>query len=273
MKKKRRLSTMVSVLLVFAMLLSACGGGGTSSSGQSDTGSGGGDTTAAAGDASGDSSDAQASETSSGEPKSGGVVKIGTGQSPTVIGYTPEITNNSFLQFLRTAFNSLCFYDEEGNLAPELAESWETDADAATITFHLRSGVKFSDGTDFNAEAVKWNLEQYQEAGRTEVSDIASIECPDENTVVITLEAWRSSALESIGFFVYYMSPTAFEENCGVEWARFNAVGTGPFVLTSLSRALVLNMRKMKITGMKESLIWTVWNFPLSLKQQLWKMR
>lgn len=244
MKKKRRLSTMVSVLLVFAMLLSACGGGGSSSSGQSETGSGGGDTTAESSDASGDSADDQASDTPSGEPKSGGVLKIGTVQSPTVVGYTPEITNNSFLQFLRTAFNSLCFYDEEGNLAPELAESWETDADAATITFHLRSGVKFSDGTDFNAEAVKWNLEQYKEAGRTEVSDIASIECPDENTVVITLEAWRSSALESIGFFVYYMSPTAFEENGGVEWARFNAVGTGPFVLTSFEQGVSIKYEK-----------------------------
>ena len=122
------------------MLLSACGGGGTSSSGQSSSGSEGGDQTEAVSEAAGDSTDASAAST--GEPKEGGVLRIGTGQSPTVIGYTPEINNNSFLQFLRTAFNSLCFYDEEGNLAPELAESWETDPDAATITFHLRSGCK-----------------------------------------------------------------------------------------------------------------------------------
>ena len=240
--KKKRVSLLVSVLLVFSMLLSACGGGGTSSSGQSSSGSEGGDQTEAVSEAAGDSTDASAAST--GEPKEGGVLRIGTGQSPTVIGYTPEINNNSFLQFLRTAFNSLCFYDEEGNLAPELAESWETDPDAATITFHLRSGVKFSDGTDFNAEAVKWNIEQYQSAGRTEVASVASIDCPDENTVVIQLEAWSSSALESIGFFVYYMSPTAFEENGGADWARFNAVGTGPFIMTSFEQGVGVTYEK-----------------------------
>ena len=240
--KKKRVSLLVSVLLVFSMLLSACGGGGTSSSGQSSAGSEGGDQTEAVSEAAGDSTDASAAST--GEPKEGGVLKIGTGQSPTVIGYTPEINNNSFLQFLRTAFNSLCFYDEEGNLAPELAESWETDPDAATITFHLRSGVKFSDGTDFNAEAVKWNIEQYQSAGRTEVGSVASIDCPDENTVVINLEAWSSSALESIGFFVYYMSPTAFEENGGADWARFNAVGTGPFIMKSFEQGVGVTYEK-----------------------------
>lgn len=240
--KKKRVSLLVSVLLVFSMLLSACGGGGTSSSGQSSAGSEGGDQTEAVSEAAGDSTDASAAST--GEPKEGGVLRIGTAQSPTVIGYTPEINNNSFLQFLRTAFNSLCFYDEEGNLAPELAESWETDPDAATITFHLRSGVKFSDGTDFNAEAVKWNIEQYQSAGRTEVASVASIDCPDENTVVIQLEAWSSSALESIGFFVYYMSPTAFEENGGADWARFNAVGTGPFIMTSFEQGVGVTYEK-----------------------------
>lgn len=240
--KKKRVSLLVSVLLVFSMLLSACGGGGTSSSGQSSSGSEGGDQTEAVSEAAGDSTDASAAST--GEPKEGGVLRIGTAQSPTVIGYTPEINNNSFLQFLRTAFNSLCFYDEEGNLAPELAESWETDPDAATITFHLRSGVKFSDGTDFNAEAVKWNIEQYQSAGRTEVASVASIDCPDENTVVIQLEAWSSSALESIGFFVYYMSPTAFEENGGADWARFNAVGTGPFIMTSFEQGVGVTYEK-----------------------------
>ena len=250
--KKKCLSTIVAIVLVLSMMLTACGGGSGNSSENKDTA---GAQTQAAGDtksedtqapdAAGDtaSEDTQA-PASSGEVKTGGVLKIGTGQTPSVIGFTPEINNNSYLQFLRTAFNSLCFYDDEGKLAPELAESWETDADAATITFHLRSGVKFTDGTDFNAEAVKWNLEQYKSVGRTEAADIKSIDCPDENTVVITLEAWRSSALESIGFFVYYMSPTAVEENGGTEWARFNAVGTGPFILTSFEQGVGIKYEK-----------------------------
>lgn len=276
--KKKCTSMILALILCLSMVLSACGGGGGNGSngGQTQAGAGDKGSTQAAGsdnsnkDAS-DNDTAEAAGTNAdgadsanaansgnnnnndnndnngaatGEPKTGGILKIGTGQNPTIIGYTPEISANAQLQFLRTVFNSLCFYDEDGKLAPELAESWETDADAATITFHLRSGVKFSDGTDFNAKAVKWNLEQYKSVGRTEAADIKTIECPDENTVVITLEAWRSSALESIGFFVYYMSPTAFEENGGADWARLNAVGTGPFLLKSFEQGVGVKYEK-----------------------------
>ena len=264
--KKKWFSMFLALVLSLSMLLTACGGSGgdktpSGGSGKDTAGnaeSNGSGTTSAAADGTkatdpenGDTTDGTSASdsngsgsTATGDIKTGGILKIGTGQNPTIIGYTPEITANAQLQFLRSAFNSLCFYDDEGKLAPELAESWETDADAATITFHLRSGVKFSDGTDFNAEAVKWNLEQYKSVGRTEAADIKSIECPDEHTVVITLEAWRSSALESIGFFVYYMSPTAFEDNGGADWARFNAVGTGPFLLKSFEQGVSVKYEK-----------------------------
>jgi peptide/nickel transport system substrate-binding protein len=170
------------------------------------------------------------SEQASTTPKSGGVLRIGTGQIITILGYTPMISNNSFLQFLQTSFDSLLFYDDAGNLVPKLAVDWETDAEAKTITFHLRQGVKFQDGTDFNAEAVKWNIEQYQAAARTEVAIIASIDVVDDYTVVLNLSDWNSSTLEAVGFFVYYMSPTAVQEH-GTDWAQKNPVGTGPFVL------------------------------------------
>lgn len=246
MKMRNRLSAAAASMLCLTMLLTACGGDGGSSQNASASqessaaASSTGETVNTAGGKSGESDGAKEEKTA----KSGGVLKVGTGQSPTVIGFTPEITNNSFQQFLRTSFNSLTFYDEKGNLAPELATSWETDADAATITFHLREGVKFHDGTDFNAEAVKWNIEKYKEKGRTEVADVASIECPDAYTVVITLDAWRSSALESIGFFVYYMSPTAFEENGGEDWARGNAVGTGPFIEKAFTQGVSVKYEK-----------------------------
>ena len=103
-----------------------------------------------------------------GEIKPGGTLKVGTVQSPSVVGFTPEITNNSFIQYLRCAYESLLYYDEAGNIVGQLASEWEADADTATLTFKLVDGVNFADGTPFNAEAVKWNIEKYIETGRSD---------------------------------------------------------------------------------------------------------
>jgi peptide/nickel transport system substrate-binding protein len=54
----------------------------------------------------------------------------------------------------------LRFEDESTAVEPGLAESWEISDDGLVYTLHLRQGVKFHDGTDFNAEAVKFNLER-----------------------------------------------------------------------------------------------------------------
>ncbi len=55
--------------------------------------------------------------------------------------------------------------------------------EARTITFHLREGVKFHDGTDFDAEAVKWNLEMQKNGVKTELKAVTSIEVIDRYTV------------------------------------------------------------------------------------------
>ncbi len=241
MKMRKKLLSFLLATTMIATLLSGCG----SSNAKTDSPSKTGDVTEAAQQSTiTPTKTAKSTDGTQKEAKAGGILKIGTGQSPTVIGYTPEITNNSFIQYLRCTFNSLLFYDEQGNLAPQLAQTWETDADKATITFHLRQGVKFQDGTDFNAEAVKWNIEEYQKAKRTEVATIKSIECPDADTVILQLSAWSSSALESIGFFVYYMSPTAVQKNGGADWARTNAVGTGPFLEKSFEQGVAVKYEK-----------------------------
>ncbi|MDE3075514.1 MAG: ABC transporter substrate-binding protein, partial [Chloroflexota bacterium] len=49
------------------------------------------------------------------------------------------------------------------DVEPALATKWEPSADGLTWTFHLRSGVKFHDGTDFNADAVKFNFDRWND--------------------------------------------------------------------------------------------------------------
>ena len=57
-------------------------------------------------------------------------------------------------------YDTLLRSDEKGNVYPWLAESYKVADDQKSITFTLRKGVKFSDGSDLTADVVKWNLEQ-----------------------------------------------------------------------------------------------------------------
>jgi peptide/nickel transport system substrate-binding protein len=86
-------------------------------------------------------------------------------------------------------------------MTPNLATSYEINNDPAnaSITFILRKGVKFHDGTDLNAQAVKFNLEKWKASnmaiGSTQYWK--SIDTPDDYTVRINLTAWQNPMLRS----------------------------------------------------------------------------
>jgi peptide/nickel transport system substrate-binding protein len=135
---------------------------------------------------------------------------------------------------LYTVFNTLVGLDKDFNVVPELAESWTTSADGKAITFNLRRGVKFHDGTDFNAEAVKWNIERILNPETR--SPLRSLIGPYIDAVVV-VDAARvrfdlkapfrpllSALAERPGFMV---SPAA-ARRFGGDFGR-NPVGTGPF--------------------------------------------
>jgi peptide/nickel transport system substrate-binding protein len=112
-----------------------------------------------------------------------------------------------------------------------LAKSYDVSDDGKVYTFHLREGIKFHDGTEFNAEAVKYNLERYQEEDSvrsTEVEPIESVEAVDEYTVRVTLSEpfapFLAVLTDRAGIIA---SPKAIEENNGR--ISKNPVGTGPF--------------------------------------------
>jgi ABC-type transport system substrate-binding protein len=123
----------------------------------------------------------------------------------------------------------LTLFDEKQELVPWLVTSWVLDPDAKTMTFKVRQGVKFHDGTDFNAEAVKWNWEQAISWGRiTGGSDLKSIDVVDPYTVRLTFNKFSAMYIFSFTHTCPQFSPTAVQKN-GKEWARTHAVGTGPF--------------------------------------------
>jgi ABC-type transport system substrate-binding protein len=63
--------------------------------------------------------------------------------------------------FIMSFYETLLRSDNKGNLVPWLAESYKVADDQSSITFTIRKGIKFSDGSDLTAAVVKWNLEQY----------------------------------------------------------------------------------------------------------------
>lgn len=178
----------------------------------------------------GDSTEEAVNETASGEPKYGGTLRFGYSGSIATPGYTPMATANAYLYYLTLAYENLLTYDNEGQLVGKLATEWVVDNEEPSITWTLREGVEFADGTPFNAEAVKVNIEEYQANSRTETANIKSCEVIDDTHIKMVLESVNSSTLESVGYFVFYMSPTALKNDRAS--LDTSTCGTGPFQLT-----------------------------------------
>ena len=138
--------------------------------------------------------------------------------------------------------------DRLATLRPGLAEKWEQDpADNKTWIFHLRRGVKFHDGTDFNADAVIWNLDRYfnnsspqfeppsSAISRARVPVMGSYKKVDDDTVAITTTK-PASYFPYMAVYLLFTSPASFEK-AGREWAKvatLPAAGTGPFRITKV---------------------------------------
>lgn len=167
-------------------------------------------------------------------PRQGGTLNVGFNEDAKTLNPIFSI-QYSERQVLYLIYNTLLRMDTDFSLHPELAESWEIGEDGKRIVFQLREGVKFHDGTDFNAEVVKWNLERRldEKVGSPQRSQlegvIESIEVIDDHTVAInTVEPFPpllSLLAERPGFMV---SPAAVEKY-GADFGS-NPVGTGPFV-------------------------------------------
>ncbi|WP_454849458.1 ABC transporter substrate-binding protein [Rhizobium binxianense] len=144
-------------------------------------------------------------------------------------------TNATFVG--RVSMQSICDklvdIDVDGNLQPMLATKWDWSADGTVLTLTLRQGVKFQDGTDMDAEAVKFNLDRYLtmkgSRRRAELQVIKTVEVVDPSTVKITLSQPSVSLLTQMtdraGMIV---SPTAYKKTTPEEFAKA-PVCAGPY--------------------------------------------
>jgi peptide/nickel transport system substrate-binding protein len=171
-------------------------------------------------------------------PQYGGTLRIICGAELTSIGWpSDQIAPEDYYQRV-PAIETLVRFDEDlGVPVPFLAESVVEDPEALTITFHLRQGVKFHDGTELDADACIWNFEQLWASANLSASWIwaSDIEKVDDYTVRVNFVEWDNTYLVNMCYDSAMISPAAFEEH-GLDWVRDNAVGTGPFKQVSFQR-------------------------------------
>lgn len=126
-----------------------------------------------------------------------------------------------------------------GEIKPALATSWDISEDGRTYTFHLREGVKFTDGTDFNAEAVIFNMKRWVNDKRHAIltaSKVENMEALDEHTVRII---FKNKAYQVLTELTYprpnrFISPASLKKNEETGVYEFTSpVGTGPWMVDS----------------------------------------
>ncbi len=164
------------------------------------------------------------------EKKYGGIIKIIATPGINNLGYPGEPCTPGSILYARPAVEYLLSLksDGSGEVVGELAESYEWSPDYKSLTLYLRKGIRFHDGTQFNAEAVKYNLELHKAGSRTDLEPMESIDILDDYTIRLNLSSYNSRFIFGLmslsGFMV---SPTFLKEKG--DGATLFPVGTGPF--------------------------------------------
>jgi peptide/nickel transport system substrate-binding protein len=150
-------------------------------------------------------------------------------------GIDPHVNASSELGIpLASVYDTLVFRDDQGGFVPGLARQWDVSPDGRQYTFHLRRDVRFQDGTPFNAQAVKVNLERildpatHSQKARFMVDAVQSVTVLDDYTVRLDLEEPFAPLLDSLSQVYVGMASPAALEKWGADY-QFHQVGTGPF--------------------------------------------
>ena len=161
----------------------------------------------------------------------------------------PYDANDTLSQAVAKSFyQGLFSFDKDMKLVNVLAESYEASSDGLTYTIKLRSGVKFQDGTDFNAAAVKANIDRASNPDNhlkryNLFKYVASTEAVDANTVKITLKQPFSAFINNLAHPAAVMiSPTALQKY-GKD-IGFHPVGTGPFIFETWNQTDFVKVKK-----------------------------
>lgn len=183
-------------------------------------------------------------------------------------GIDPGITNNSFASvFLVNCFEGLATYDSTGSVVPGLAESWEISDDGTVYTFHLRDGLKWSDGSPLTANDFVYSYKRVLDpatgaqyvnmltdyvAGAAELyagegsEEDLGIRAVDDQTLEITLKQPASWFIDMLTMWVWDPVQEATITANGDQWTNSadTYVCNGPFKISDMSMGEYVELSK-----------------------------
>src|SRR5262249_53900843 len=165
-------------------------------------------------------------------PVQGGVLRTSISEDGGQLDPARQISLNDFYIIQGTLDDALVYLDENGLPKPWIAESWTISDDSLTITFKIRTGIKFHDGTDLDAAAVAFNYTRVLDPSlgaisKSQLGTLTSVEATDATTAVFHFSAPYApifSGLAGLGV----ASPTAIQKY-GDDFGH-HPVGSGPFM-------------------------------------------
>jgi peptide/nickel transport system substrate-binding protein len=172
-------------------------------------------------------------------PTTGGRLAFATNQEPDC--FDPQISAaDATSALVRTVVDSLVAQTPDGELVPWLAKSWTVNDELTEFTFELETGITFSDGTPFNAEAVKYNFDRIAnpETGSqfaiSLLGPYGGTQVVDEDTVVVGFTEPFSPFLQAASqanLGILSPTATAASDPCSP------IVGSGPYVISEVNPA------------------------------------
>ena len=179
-------------------------------------------------------------------PRSGGTLTVAFDDSAKTLDptYSVQLSERRVLYLI---YNTLIATDTDFSLRPELAKSWTVAADGKRYVFELQPGVKFHDGTAFDAEAVRFNLARRLDPTVASpqrnalLSVIDSMEVLGQLSIAVNLKAPHPGLLSDLADRAGFMVSPAAVAKYGQDFGR-NPVGTGPFTLQNWTQGTSITL-------------------------------
>ncbi|MEI4472398.1 ABC transporter substrate-binding protein [Frigidibacter sp. MR17.24] len=168
----------------------------------------------------------------------GGTLTFVISPSPQIL--TSAMTTSGAEQVVSSKISdSLFTYDFDMTIQPQLAESFEVSDDGLQVTFNLRQGVKWHDGTPFTSKDVAYTCMQVWKVlhgrGRTIFGNVTEVQTPDDHTAVFVMSKPSPGMLKSLAAQQTQLLPAHLYEGTDPMTNPYNLkpVGTGPFKFVS----------------------------------------